>query len=177
MKKILILSIISTFAIFIAWCGNKTNFEFDFDNFYGYFLTNNTFQENNQELEWFAAWLLQNNIVKIFQQTNTTWYTDSIIIIKKQNSENLVDFVIKNTDKMKLEWYKAEKMNESTIKCNEKKLDMITINSQLELNLTETYFTQAFFKYQEYIYTISFSSESEDERDTFYWDMKNIECK
>ncbi len=177
MKKILILSIISAFAILITWCWNKTNFEFDFDNFYWYFFTENTFHENNQKLEWLAAWLLQNNIVKVFQQTNTTWYTDSIVIIKKQSSEDLADFVIKNTEKMKLEWYQSDKSDESNIRCKDEKLDTIIIDSELKLNLTTTYFTQSFLKDKEYIYIISFSSDNEDERNTFSSDVRNIKCK
>jgi predicted small lipoprotein YifL len=40
-KAILFIAILS--ALSLTACGDKTNFEFSFDDFYGYFFTNDTF--------------------------------------------------------------------------------------------------------------------------------------
>ncbi len=176
MKKI-IISLIAISSIIISGCGDNTSFEFEFDNFYWNFNTNNTFEINNSETKWLAAWLLKNDIIATYIQTENPWYTDSIIVIKKTSSQTLEEFIAQNTKKIKLDWYTSQKAEEKTLKCNDNKITTQTIDSELEWNLNITFFTQTFFIYSWSAYIISFSSENEQERDTFTSDIKNIKCK
>ena len=161
----------------LSWCSNKGSFEFTFENFYWDFFTNNSFSVNNDKIKWITASLLQSNIIGSYIQTHSTWYNDSIIIIKKPITETLNEFISQNVEKIKINWYSFDSTNKNTIKCNKEEIKMQTINSELKWNLDDTFFTQAFFIYKEYIYIISFSSENDTERDTFASDMKNLKCK
>ncbi len=176
MKKILI-TILTISSIIIAGCGDNTKFEFGFEEFEGYFITENTFSINNTETKWLAAGLLKNNIIHTYTQIQSSWYIDSIIVIKKPSSQQLDEFVSQNTKKIKMEWYISKSTNNNTFKCNKEKIDMQTIDSDLEWNLSNIFFTQAFFMHKWNAYIISFSSEEEQERDTFASDIKNLKCK
>lgn len=176
MKKILITIGLAS-VLFITWCWNKTNFEFNFDNFYWYFFTENSFDKTEPNIKWLWIKLIKNDIIQTYTQSNSTWYIDSIIIIKKKTDKELKDFVSENIKKIKLEWYKSDNTKNWNIRCKEKKLDISTINSKLSANLSPTYFTHAFFKVENNIYIISFSTDEEKERDTFASDIKNIKCK
>ncbi len=176
MKKILFLVATFTVLITISGCGSKENFEFTFDNFYWYFFTNNTFVSSDIQTEWLASKLLENNIVEIYTQSQNSWYTDSIIISKKQSTQTLQAFVSQNLKKIKLEWYTIGKEKTATIRCNEEKIDINTVNSELKWNLNEIFFTQTFLIYKENSYIISFSTNEEEERDIFASDVKNIKC-
>lgn len=175
-KKILI-STLAISSIIIAGCGDNAKFKFSFDNFEWYFTTNNIFTINHSETKWLASSLLQNNIIATYTQKQHSWYTDSIIIIKKPSSQTLSGFVAQNTKKIKIDWYTSQNANKNTIRCNEEKIDMETIDSNLKWNLSNIFFTQAFFVHKGNAYIISFSSEDEKERDTFTSDIKNIKCK
>lgn len=164
-------------TVILTWCGSKENFEFEFEWFYWYFYTENSFEELNQELTGFAHDLLSNKIIKLYQQTNNSWYTDSIIILKQSTPKDLAVFVQENQDKMKLEWYSFDNPSNHNTRCNEQKLDSITNTSTLNWNLNKIYFSQTYIKNKNHIYIISFSSEQEDERNTFESDIKNIKCR
>ena len=174
-KKIL-LSTIAISSIIIAWCGDKKSFEFNFDDFHGSFFTNNVFSINKAETKWLAAWLLENNIIVTYTQKQSSWYTDSIIIIKKPSSQSLEEFVSQNTKKIKLNWYTSQSTDENKIKCNDEKIDIQTIDSNLEWNLSTTFFSQTFFMHKDKAYIVSFSSEEKQERDIFSDNVKDIKC-
>ncbi len=178
MKKIFWFGILIFSITIISWCwSNKKNFEFEFENFYWYFYTQNTFEESKQKLTGFAYDLLSNEILKIYQQKQTSWYIDSIIVLKQNNPKDIKTFVEDNQQKMKLDWYTFDNTKEYKTRCKDQKLESIITSSELKWNLNTTYFTQAFIKNKDYIYIISFSSDKENERDTFESDVKNIKCR
>ncbi|HRX64164.1 MAG TPA: hypothetical protein P5060_03615, partial [Candidatus Absconditabacterales bacterium] len=106
MKKYLfILIFLST--IILSGCGQKEHINFDFEDFNGKFFTENTFTENTKvNGESLGSTLLKDSILKIYTQSESTGYNDSIIIIKKSNIKNLDTFVSQNKEKIKLDGYK-----------------------------------------------------------------------
>lgn len=177
MKKILFIIIISSILITISWCGDKDGFKFTFDNFNWSFSTKNTFTINNTKTQWLWSELLADNIVAIYTQTQNTGYTDSIIITKKQTSQNLIDLVSQNLEKIKIDGYSSNKEKTFTIKCDDTKINASTVDSVLKWHLNEIFFTQTFFIYKDFAYIVSFSTDQEDLRDTFTSNIKRINCK
>ena len=173
------LSIIPILWIFfvLSGCWNKTYIELNFDDFYVYFYTTNTFEKKDIDTDWLSQWLLKNDILNTYIQTNNSWYTDSIIIIKKNTSKSLVDFVKADLEKTKLNWYNSDNINTTTFKCNSKKIDINIVESKLSNNLTTTFFTQAFFINTWQIYIVSFSTQQEEQNNTFASNIENIKCK
>jgi hypothetical protein len=106
MNKILLIILSLIPFIIVTWCGNKVNFEFDFDHFYWYFFTNNTFEKREIVANWLWSKLIKNDIIQSYIQSNSTWYIDSIIVIKKITDKELKNFVNENKQRIKLEWYK-----------------------------------------------------------------------
>ncbi|HKL44151.1 MAG TPA: hypothetical protein VJ892_02650 [Candidatus Absconditabacterales bacterium] len=177
MKKIFLIIILILGITILSGCGDKENFEFEFENFYGYFYTENTFEEENQEFTGFAYNLLSNKMIKVYKQKQNSGYIDSIIILKQNTTKDLLSFVEENQEKMKLDGYDFENQKEYETRCKDKKLKSIVISSILNGNLKNIYFTQAFIKNKDYVYIISFSSDKEDERDIFESDVKSIKCR
>ena len=168
--------------IIISWCGNNPRFEFSFDKFSWYFNTSNTFEDTAINIKWLSSDLLKDDIIHTYLQTtsdnnNWEWYTDSIIIIKKISSKELSDFVTSDIQKTKLNWYIYTEPKTTKIKCNDQKLDLNIVDSELKWHLTTTYFTQAFIKNADQIFIVSFSSQDEDERDSFSSNIDQINCK
>jgi len=175
MKKKLFVTIIFAW-ILISWCSNKSNFQFEFDNFYWYFFTENNFV-SDINLDWFWYNILKNDILKIYKKSSSSWYTDNIVIVKKQSQQELNDFVNETVKKTKIEWYKIESTKSISINCLWNKIDWKSINSKIAWNLNTTYFSHSFFKHNDNIYIISYSTQDEKERKTFSSDVKNIKCK
>lgn len=176
MKKIIIISSI-IFSITIFWCSQKTNFEFSFDNFYWYFFTESNFTSTDIKIDWLGYNIINKEILKMYKKINSTWYIDSIIIIKKESDKELAEFVEDTVQKTKIQWYKLGSTNEHKIKCINESIKLKSINWEINGNLNTNYFNHSFFKYNNYIYIISYATQNEDERDTFASDVKNIKCK
>lgn len=176
MKKIFLIIGLLSVSI-LAWCWNKVNFEFGFENFYWYFFTNNTFEQSEITSTGLWSQLIKNDIIQTYIQSNSTWYIDSIIIIKKLTDKELEDFVEENIQKIKLEWYTSDGIKKWDIRCKGEKISISIVNSQLAANLNPIFFTHAFFKIEDNTYILSFSTDQEEERDTFSSDVRNIKCK
>ncbi len=177
MKKYLfILIFLST--IILSWCGQKEHINFDFEDFNWKFFTENTFTENTK-VNWESLWstLLKDSILKIYTQSESTWYNDSIIIIKKSNIKNLDTFVSQNKEKIKLDWYKEGKQKEFKIKCGDIRLLWNTLNLELEQNLNTIFFSQNFFVKNNTWYIVSFASDDKKERDNFSSNISQLNCK
>jgi hypothetical protein len=175
MKKKLFIAIIFIWVL-ISWCSDKGNFQFEFDNFYWYFFTEKTFVSDTK-LSWLWYNLLKNEILKIYKSDSSSWYTDSIIITKKQSNNSLDDFVKEVIKQTKIKWYKIESTRQIKINCLWENIDWKTINSKFIWNLNTTYFSHSFLKHNNNIYIISYSTQDNKERKTFSSDVKNIKCK
>lgn len=121
--------------------------------------------------------LISKDIIKLYKKINTSWYVDNIIIMKKQTDKELKEFVDDTVEKTKIEWYKLDSTKAIKIRCREEKLAWFSINGKIIWNLSTTYFNHSFVKQDWNIYIISYSTQDEEERDTFSSDVKNIKCK
>jgi hypothetical protein len=175
MKKKLLITIILVW-ILISWCSEKGRFKFDFDNFYWYFFTEEDFT-TDVKAEWLWYNVLKSDILKIYKKTSSTWYADSIVIIKKPSSKDLNEFVDETVKKTEIEWYKIESNNQIKINCLWENIDWKSINSKIVWSLSTTYFSHSFFKHKDNIYIISYSTQNEEERKMFSSDVKHIKCK
>lgn len=179
-KYIFILVLLWTISI-MSWCGTNSHFEYNFESFYGSFNTINSFTETTIQAQWLSSDLLKDDIITTYIQNNTgsnaNTYQDSIIIIKKNSTKDLTTFVQDDIQKTKLNWFSHKDVDSTKIKCNEQKLELNIVDSELEWNLNTTYFTQAFIQKQNTIYILSFSSQNESERDSFSENTKKINCK
>lgn len=162
--------------ITITWCSDKSNFQFEFDNFYGYFFTEKTFVSDSKA-EWLWYSILKNDILKIHKNQTSSWYTDNIIIVKTQSKDELDDFVKDTIQKTKIPWYKIETTSTMKINCLWEGLSWKSIKSKMVGNLDTTYFSHSFIKQDDAIYIISYSTPNEKERNTFSSDVKAIKCK
>ncbi len=174
-KTIFIISIL--FSITLFWCSNKNNFEFSFDNFYWYFFTENKFTFTDIQADWLWYNIIKNDILKMYKKINSSWYVDNIIIIKKQSDKELSEFVEDTIKKTKIQWYKLDTTRDIKIKCIDEVLKWKSTNWRVNGNLNTTYFNHSFFKHNNNIYIVSYSSQDESERNTFASDVKNIKCK
>ena len=64
MYKKVILIVLLFSLIFLYWCGENGWFQYEFDNFYGEFKTENDFELSKTELNWLWYNLIKNNIIK-----------------------------------------------------------------------------------------------------------------
>lgn len=179
-KHIFILALLWIGSI-TSWCGSNSHFEYNFENFYGSFDTINSFTETTIQTQGLSSKLLKDDIITTYIQSNVlnqaNIYKDSIIIIKKNNTKDLATFVQNDIQKTKLNWFVHQDINSTKIKCNEQRLELNIVDSELKWNLNTTYFTQAFIKKQDTIYILSFSSQNKSERDSFSKSTKKLKCK
>lgn len=177
MKKIILWTIFILSAFILFWCWGKEKFEIKFDKFYWYFFTQKQFEEGKSYDNWLLNKILSKDIVKIYKETNITWYSDSIIIMKKETSKDLNDFVQENIQTSQLKEHKEENKKTKHINCRWEKIEMIIIDSELDQSLNNTFFSQWIFKKNWTIYILSYSSQNKNSRNQFSSDITNIKCK
>ena len=160
--------------ITITWCSDKSNFQFEFDNFYGYFFTEKTFVSDSKA-EWLWYSILKNDILKIYKNQTSSWYTDNIIIVKTQSKDELDDFVKDTIQKTKIPWYKIETTSTMKINCLWEGLSW-NLSSQKWWEFRYYLFSHSFIKQDDTIYIISYSTQTK-KRNTFSSDVKAINVK
>ena len=178
MKKYIFL--LSTIVLLsLCWCKTKSpQIDYDFENFHWYFLSENYYAEwYIQQLSWLWYQLLQDDIIKIYKQQDSSWFVNSIIISKRSSDQNLNEFVKDNFNLITNSSFKEESTKNNEINCNGSKIPIITKGSKIKTNLDTIYLSQSFFQKDEKIYIISFATLDIEERDNFTSHIKNINCK
>lgn len=177
MKKIF-LSIIILSSIILYWCKEKLpQVSYDFENFHWYFNSKNYYNQSTASLEWLGYQLLQNDIIAIYRQQTTSWFTNSIIIAKRETNLSIDDFVSENLKLIRNNAFKAENSKHQKFKCNWDSIPLITTNSKVKTNLDTIYISQSFFKKNDQVYIISFSTLDNQERDNFSNAIVYLSCK
>jgi hypothetical protein len=160
-----------------VWCGKSWGFQYEFDNFYGEFNTENDFELSKTELNWLWYNLIKNNIIKIYEQKNTEWFTESIIISKKDSDKDLETFAKENIENVNISWLKVAKWKFLEIDCNGTSLDLVYFQWKYDMNQYDIYITDGFLKVWQWIYTISYATLDEKSRNDFSSNFKTIKCK
>lgn len=168
------------FLVFLCGCGKQNSFKYEFDDFFGYYLTDDSFEINKNKLNWLWSKLLDGDLVSIYSQ-KSTWneetFKESIVIIKKTSDSKLETFAKENIENVDIWWVKFSKWKNITFDCNGKKIDMLYYQWRYSLNQYNIYVSQWFIKINSEIYVISFASLSEKNRDTFSSTFNDIQCK
>lgn len=177
MKKILLFIIISS-CIILYWCSEKLpQVSYDFKNFHWYFDSENYYNQSTSRLEWQGYQLLQNDIITIYKQQNSSWFTNSIIVAKRNSDKNVNDFIAENLKLITNDGFKTESSKKNKFVCKDENIDIYTTNSKVKTNLDTIYLSQSFFKQNDFIYIISFSTLNEVERNSFSDNIRHIICE
>lgn len=177
MKKIF-LSIIILSSVILYGCKEKLpQVSYDFENFHWYFNSKNYYNQSTTSLEWLGYQLLQNDLIAIYRQQTTSWFTNSIIIAKRKSNLNIDDFVSENLKLIKNNAFKTENSKHQKFKCDWDSIPVITTNSKVKTNLDTIYISQSFFKKNDQIYIISFSTLDSEERNSFSDAIVYLSCK
>jgi len=177
MKKIFLFIIILS-CIILYWCSEKLpQVSYDFENFHWYFDSENYYNQSTSRLEWQWYQLLQNDIITIYKQQNSSWFTNSIIIAKRNSDKTVNDFIAENLKLITNDWFKTESSKKNKFICKDTNIEIYTTNSKVKTNLDTIYLSQSFFKQNNFIYIISFSTLDEIERNNFSDHIKHITCE
>jgi hypothetical protein len=176
MKKIF-LSIIILSCIILSWCEKKApQVPYNFESFHWYFNSENYYNQSTASLEWLGYQLLQNDIIAIYRQQNSSWFINSIIIAKRESDDTVDDFVSENLKLITNNAFKTESNKTNKFKCNWNSIKIITTNSKVKTNLDTIYISQSFFKKDGQIYIISFSTLDDKERNSFGDNIPYLSC-
>lgn len=178
MKKYIFL--LSTIVILsLCWCKKKPpQINYGFENFHWYFLSENYYEEwYLQLLSWLWYQLLQNDIIKVYKQQDSSWFVNSIIISKRSSDQNLDEFVKENFKLITNSSFKEDSTKNTEINCNDTKIPVIIKGSKIKTNLDTIYLSQSFFQKDAQIYIVSFATLDIEERDNFTSHIKDINCE
>ena len=175
-KKVILIVLIFS-LIFLYWCGENGWFQYEFDDFYGEFKTENDFELSKTELNWLWYNLIKNNIIKIYEQKDANWFTESIIISKKNSDKDLESFSKENIENVDISGLKVTKWKTIQIDCNWEPLNVLYYQWKYDMNQYDIYITDWFLKVWQWIYTISYATLDEKSRNDFSTSFKTIKCK
>lgn len=180
MKKYIYLIVMLLFVTVFCGCEKQNSFKYEFDDFVGYYYTDESFEINKDKLNSLWYKLLDDDLVKIYSQKGTwnEWaFKESIIIAKKTSDKSLESFAKENIENVDIWWVKFSKWKTLTIDCNDSKINMLYFQWRYNLNQYNMYVSQWFFKVNNEFYIISFASLSEKNRNDFSSAFKDIQCK
>jgi len=178
MKKRFFLIVILFFSsIILYWCGTDTGFKYEFENFYGTFYTENSFENDWTKLNWLWYNLLGSSIIKIYSQKNSDYFKESIIIAKKSSDKSVETFAKENIDNVDISWLKMSKWKNIEIKCNWITYSFVYYQWKYSMNQYNLYLSNWFLKSGQVIYIISYATLDEKSRNDFSSSFKNIQCK
>ena len=179
MKKVFVVVIAFFSLLLISGCDSKTSncSNFNFDQFNLCFHTNYKYSVYEDKLDGLGYGLLNNDIISMYKQDDTSGFVSSLIINKRISDKSVKDYIAENMDLISIDWFKNEKSKLINTICNGERIELYVENSKLKNNLNNIYFSQTFFKHDDYIYIVSFSTENIVDRDQFSNDIKNLSCK
>ena len=176
-KKSFIIFILLFSSIFLYWCGKTDWFEYEFENFYGTFNTEKTFENDSTELNWLWYNLLKNSIINIYSQKDPDIFTESIIISKKNSDKDVETFAKENVDNVDISGLKISRWKSVDIKCDWINPSFVYYQWRYSMNQYNIYLSEWFLKVGSNIYIISYATLDEKSRNNFSSSFKTIQCK
>jgi hypothetical protein len=164
---------ISFVLIFLAWCWKTIPINFD-EFSLDLKIDTETYKSMSNNS-------ISTNIIKSYTDTNTTGFSNSLLVSKINIPWiKLDDFTKENIKStQKAFWYNFQKSKNTTFICS-----WIKINGNLEnfyIKLTEKnqiiYFWQYFFVTNSWWYIVSFWSDQENLRNNFSNSLSSLKCK
>lgn len=174
-KKFLIAFILFT-SIILYWCSENTWFKYDFDGFYWFFDTENTFESNKIELKWLWYQLMQNNIIKIYTKKEISDFTESIIISKKNSDKSVEAFAAENMENVDISGLRLSKWKAIEVDCNWSTYNLVYYQGKYSMNQYNIYLSEGFLKVNQDIFIISYATLDEKARNSFSSSFKTIKC-
>ena len=169
---LLFLSLISLYG-----CSEQWWFKYEFDNFYGTFNTETEFEVSETELNWLWYNLIKNHIINIYEQKDSQGFKESIIISKKNSDKDLETFSEENIVNVDISWLKLSKWKNIEVDCSGTSLKLIYYQWKYNMNQYNIYITNWFLKVNQQIYSISYATLDEKNRNEFSSSFKTIKCK
>ena len=176
MKKLLITIFILS-SIFLYGCNSNEWFKYEFENFYGIFNTEKSFENGWKNLNWLWYNLLKNSILKIYSENNPRIFTESIIISKKNSDKDIESFAKENIDNVDISGLKTSRWKSFEIKCNWITYNFVYYQWRYSMNQYNVYISEWFLKSWDEIYIISYATLDEKSRNNFSSSFKTIQCK
>lgn len=181
MKNRFYLIVLLSFPLmFLYGCKKQNSFRYDFDNFFGYYYTDESFEINKDKLNWLWYKLLSDDIVNIYSQKSSDEelpFKESIVIAKKTSDKDIETFAKENIENVDIWWVKFSRWKNLTIDCYNDELNLLYFQWKYSLNQYNIYVSQWFIKVDNEIYIISFASLDEKNRNNFSSAFKDIQCK
>ena len=178
-KKIFLIIVFLFASSFLYWCSGNSWFTYEFDDFYGVFDTEKSFESNWKDLNWLWYNLLKTSIIKVYSQKNPEQlqFTESIIITKRSSDKNVESFAKENIDNVDISWLKLSKWKSMEVKCNWITYSFVYYQWRYSMNQFNIYLSEWFLKVNQNIYIISYASLDEKSRNNFSSSFKTIQCK
>jgi len=176
-KKIFLIVILLFSAILVQWCNENTWFRYEFENFYGEFKTEKSFENNWTELNWLWYNLLESSIIKIYSQKDSENFNESIIISRKSSDKDVESFAKENVDNVDISGLKMSKWKSLEVKCNWITYNFVYYQWRYNMNQYTVYLSNWFLKAGQNIYIISYATLDEKSRSDFSSSFKTIQCK
>lgn len=176
-KNLLIVIVLLFSSVFLYWCGEKVWFKYEFENFYGTFNTEKTFEDDWVGLDWLWYNLLKNSIVKIYYQKDSEPFNESIIISKKISDMDVERFAKENIENVDISWLKLSKWKNVDIKCDWITPSFVYYQWKYGMNQYNIYLSEWFLKVGSSVYIISYATLDEKSRNDFSSSFKTIQCK
>lgn len=173
-------------SVFLYGCEKESWFKYEFDDFFGYFNTENDFEKNNDNLNWLWYRLISDDLINIYTQKldddqdddqDDIDFKESIIIAKRISDKDLETFSKENIDNVNIWWVKFSRWRQVEVECNEKPLNLLYFQWKYSLNQYSIYISQWFIKVENIIYLISYATLDEKSRNEFTSSFKSIQCK
>lgn len=176
-KRIFLIAILLFSSTMFCWCNENTWFKYEFENFYGFYDTENSFETDWTDLKSLWYNLLQSSIIKIYSQKNSEYFKESIIISKKSSDKDVETFAKENIDNVDITGLKMSKWKSLEIKCNWITYNFVYYQWKYSMNQYNVYLANWFLKSGQNIYIISYATLDEKSRNSFSSSFKNIQCK
>ena len=176
-KKFFVIAVLLFSSVFLYWCNSKTWLTYEFDNFYGAFSTEKTFENDKTELNWLWYNLLKSSIIKIYSQKNPELFNESIIISKRNSDKDVESFAKENIDNVDITGLKISRWKSMDIKCNWISYNFVYYQWRYSMNQYNIYLSEGFLKVGTTIYVISYATLDEKNRNNFSSSFKTIQCK
>lgn len=180
MRKKFYLIVLLVFITALCGCEKRNSFKYEFDDFFGYYYTDESFEVNKDKLNWLWYKLLNNDLVTIYSQ-KSTWdelaFKESIVIAKKTSDNSLETFAKENLENVDIWWVKFSRWKNITFDCHDNKLNLLYFQWKYSLNQYNIYVSQWFIKVDNEIYIISFATLNERNRNDFSSAFEDMQCK
>ena len=176
LKRLGLIVCILFSSVILYWCNENTWFRYEFENFYWNFDTENTFEANRTELKWLWYELLQSSIMKIYTQKNADYFTESIVISKKNSDKDVESFAAENVDNVDIWWLKLSKWKILEVDCNWISYNLVYYQGKYNMNQYNIYISEGFLKVNQDIFVISYATLDEKARNKFSSSFRTIKC-